>query len=160
MRQRIRQFVEAGRAPSDKDLAFAQEYLGPDLYSLFITQHPRDVVHGAATARWLMERGYDDRALITAGFLHDIGKGPQRRTDRALYVVLARVGTVQWAADGSSRFELRRAMERTRVHSERGASLLMEAGAEARVAELTALHHGPPGSDRMLALLQEADAAS
>lgn len=160
MRQRIRQFIEAGREPSDGDLAFARRYLTQELYALFIAQHPRDVVHGAATARWLLERGHDDAALVTAGFVHDIGKGLQRRMDRALYVVLTRADAIRWAADGGSRFELRRAMERTRVHSERGAAVLRQAGAEARVAELTALHHGPPGSDRMLALLQEADAAS
>jgi len=51
-------------------------------------------------------------------------------------------------------------MDRTRLHSERGAALLLNAGASKRVAELTALHHGPPGGDRVLALLQEADAAS
>ncbi len=160
MRQRVRQFLEAGATPSKADLAFAQRYLGPELFSLFRLQHPRDVVHGAATARWLVERGYEEPDLVIAGFVHDVAKGFQRRLDRAAFVVCSRAGVVAWAANGESRLEIRRAMDRTRLHSERGAALLLNAGASKRVAELTALHHGPPGGDRVLALLQEADAAS
>lgn len=160
MRTRVRQFIQAGRTPTDEDLALAQRELTPELFALFMAQHPRDVVHGAATARWLLERGHADPDLVTAGFVHDVGKGFQRRWHRAAYVVLAHAKLTQRAADPGSRFEVRRALERTRTHSTEGAAMLRKAGASPRVVELTRLHHGPPGSDRMLALLQEADAAS
>lgn len=160
MRHRIRQFAEAGRLPTGEDLAFAREYLGGELLRLFLAQHPRDIVHGAATARWLVGRGHEERDLVVAGFVHDVGKGQQRRWDRAAYVVCASLGVAGLAGDADSRFETRRALERTYRHSWRGAELLRRAGATPRVIDLTLRHHGPHRDDGVLALLQEADEAS
>jgi hypothetical protein len=153
--QRIRQFVEAGRLPADDDLALARELLPAPLLDLFLSQHPRDIVHGASTARWLIARGEEDPDLLVAAMVHDVGKGHQRRADRAAYVALERA-----AASPGSRFELRRAMARTRDHSHSGAALLEAAGARPRVVELTLRHHDPRPADPVIALLQRADAAS
>lgn len=160
MLQRIRQFVTAGRQPTPADLELAQQFLPPELYKLFLQQHPRDIFHGAATARWLLARGHDNRDLIAAALLHDVGKGNQRRIDRAVYVAATWFRLERRLACATSRFELRRAADRSLGHSERGASLLAASGAPARVVELTRRHHEPPGRDDMLALLQRADAAS
>ena len=64
------------------------------------------------------------------------------------------------AAAQASQFEMRRALARSRAHSELGADLLLAAAAPPRAIELTRRHHRPAGRDAMLALLQRADAAT
>lgn len=160
MLQRVRQFREASSLPTDGDLALAREHLPPALAGLFEAQHRRDICHAARTARWLIERGHNDRDLVAAALLHDIGKGSQRRRDRVVYVVLVWFGTARFAASEGSRFELRRAVARSRTHSEAGAATLLAAGAPARVVALVRMHHAKTAGDAMLALLQQADAAS
>lgn len=157
---RIRQFLEAGRQPTRDDFELAARLLDEPLLRLFEAQHPRDIVHSANTARWLLDRGHEDPDLLAAALLHDVGKGPQRRIDRALYVVAAEVGQAARLAAPVSRFELRRAVARTLTHGESGADALAAAGASPRVVSLTRLHHEPPRADGVLALLQEADAAN
>ena len=157
---RVRQVREASLGPDAADLAVARDYLAGDLLALFGAQEPRDQRHSARTARWLLERGHaGDHDLLVAALLHDAGKGAQRTRDRIVHVV------TDWlpeplVAGEASRFEMRRALARSRAHSERGADLLAGAGASPRVIELTRLHHRPPGRDAMLALLQRADAAT
>jgi putative nucleotidyltransferase with HDIG domain len=155
---RIRQFLAAGAPPTPADLAVAKQHLPPALLALFQAQHPRDVVHSARTALWLLERGHDDPDLIVAALLHDIGKGNQRRLDRTTWV-LAHAARLHGALpNATSRFELRRALARAATHSVRGAALLLAAGAPERVVSLTRAHHSPPAGDPVLALLQQADA--
>ena len=159
MLDRVRQVREASLPPSSADLSLARECLGGELLALFATQEPRDQRHSAGAARWLIERGHDgDHDLLVAALLHDAGKGAQRTRDRVAHVFTGWLPGVL-AAD-ASRFEMRRALARSRAHSERGAELLIAAGAAPRVVELTRLHHRPPGRDAMLALLQRADAAT
>ncbi len=160
MLQRVRQVSEASRAPDAADLALARGYLSGDLLALFHTQTPRDQRHSAGTARWLIERGHDrDHDLLVAALLHDVGKGSQRTRDRVAHVLTEWLPASLVAA-GASRFEMRRAIARSRAHSDLGAGLLVAAGASPRVVELTRLHHRPAGRDAMLALLQRADAAT
>lgn len=157
---RLRQFRHAGACPTDEDLALGRQWLTPALFDLFSAQHPRDVVHSANTARWLLTRGHTDPDLIAAALLHDLGKGHQRRLDRVAHVVASNLGVGRRLANPGSRFDLRRAIARSRAHGAAGAETLRELGAPIRVVDLTALHHEPAGEDRMLALLQQADAAS
>lgn len=157
---RVRQFLEAGRLPTRDDFELAAGLLDEPLLRLFEAQHPRDVVHSANTARWLLDRGHRDPDLLAAALLHDIGKGAQRRVDRALYVVAENVRLARVLAAPGSRFELRRAAARTLTHGEAGAAALAAAGASARVIAFTRLHHEPPRGDGVLALLQQADAAN
>lgn len=157
---RIRQFRHAGGHPVEADYALAREWLPASLMALFEGQHPRDIVHSANTARWLLERGHAAPDLIAAALVHDIGKGEQRRFDRSVYVVACHARLASALGATSSRWEVRRAVARTLAHSESGAFALEVAGAPGRVIELTLRHHEPAGDDRVLALLQEADAAS
>ena len=161
IRDRIRQFAEAGRRPTSSDHALCRGYLDGPLLDLFLAQHPRDIVHGVATARWLLVRGHDDVILLQAALLHDIGKGDQRRLDRVAHVAATRLRLGAVAPQHESRLRIRRALARSRDHSELGAELLVAAGAEARLVELTRLHHSTAlGADPVLAFLQVADAAS
>lgn len=157
---RLRQFRQAGCSPCDDDFAVARAWLDSSLLPLFERQHPRDIVHSANTARWLLNRGQSDPDLIVAALLHDVGKGPQRRLDRTLYVLASHAGLARALASPASRFELRRAVSRSVNHSRAGADELQLAGASSRVAELAARHHEAAGNDPVLALLQQADAAS
>ncbi len=161
MLDRVRQVREASLPPSAADLALAREYLAGDLLALFAAQEPRDQRHAAGTARWLIERGHDgDHDLLVAALLHDAGKGAQRTRDRIAHVVAGWVALGALAAAQASQFEMRRALARSRAHSELGADLLLAAAAPPRAIELTRRHHRPAGRDAMLALLQRADAAT
>jgi putative nucleotidyltransferase with HDIG domain len=155
---RITQFARAGAPPTPADFAVAKQHLPPSLFELFKSQHPRDIVHSAHTALWLLERGHQDPDLIAAALLHDIGKGPQRRLDRTAWVLAHAAHVEEVFAKPGSRFEIRRALARSAAHSERGAELLVSAGASERVVALTRAHHSPPAGDPVLALLQQADA--
>tara|TARA_Y100000588_G_C14252114_1_gene923901 strand:- start:913 stop:1395 length:483 start_codon:yes stop_codon:yes gene_type:complete len=160
MLQRVRQACEASLGPDAADLAIARNYLPDELLILFHGQEPRDQRHSARTARWLLSHGHDgDRDLLTAALLHDAGKGAQRTRDRIAHVLTSWLPETL-VAEETSNFEIRRALARSRAHSELGAGLLAAAGAPPRVVELTRLHHRLPGQDAMLALLQRADAAT
>lgn len=160
IRQRLRQFREAGAAPTADDYALARAHLAPPLLALYEAQHPRDIVHTANTARWLIARGHTDADLVAAALLHDIGKGQQRRADRVAHVVAAWLGIGGMVADGQSRVEMRRAVDRSRKHAAAGAAMLRAAGASERCVVLTARHHGHSAGDPLLELLQQADAAT
>lgn len=160
MRQRVRQFFGTSRQPTEADIALATKLLSPELLTLCLAQHPRDIVHAVGTARYLLARGVADGDLVAAALLHDVGKGQQRRWDRVAYVVADWARLDGAASSKSSRLEIRRAMARSRSHSETGARALQAAGAPPRVVALTRLHHAQPNGDAMLAALQEADAAS
>ena len=157
---RLRQFRHAGGHPVEADFALARQWLTEPLMALFEGQHPRDIVHSAETARWLIDRGHLDPDLVAAGLLHDIGKGEQRRFDRTAWVLAGHLRLSSRLAASSSKYEVRRAMARTLTHSETGAFALEMAGAPGRVVELTLRHHHAARDDRVLALLQQADAAS
>jgi hypothetical protein len=160
MRERLRQFHDAGQRPGAADFELAHRFLAPPLLALFEHQHPRDIVHSAGTARWLIERGHDSPDLVAAALLHDVGKGPQRRSDRTLYVLAGALHLAGVAASPASRLETRRAIARSLDHSEAGAALIAAAGGSARLVNLTRLHHSIPAGDPVLALLEQADAAN
>jgi hypothetical protein len=160
VRHRLRQFATAGRLPSEADHALAREVLSGPLLALFERQHPREIVHTAATARWLIERGHTDSDLIVAALLHDVAKGEQRRLDRVAFVLASRAGAAAVLARRDSRFAVRRAVARSQRHAAESARAMAAAGASPRATALTRRHHAPAGADVMLALLQQADAAS
>lgn len=160
MRGRLRQFRQASARPTGADFELAGGYLDGQLLVLFRGQHPRDIVHSAATARWLLDRGETAHHLIVAALLHDVAKGQQRRTDRVAWVLAGHAGLEKRLAASDSGLEFRRAMARSAEHSAAGAAILQEAGAPPAAVQLTRLHHTPPGTDRVLALLQQADAAN
>lgn len=160
IRHRARQFFEAGRRPRPADFELGERWLPAHLQPFYRRQHPRDVVHAAATARWLLVRGHDEPELIAAALLHDIGKGEQRRLDRVAFVLARGLGIHRRLGSAGSRFGLRRAVWRSLRHPARGAEMLRVAGAGEGLVDLVRRHHSRPEGDGMLSLLEEADAAS
>lgn len=158
--ERSRQFAEASEVPTAADFAFARDHLSGPEFALFCDQHPRDIVHSAKTARWLLTRGHADHDLLVAAFLHDTGKGHQRRRDRVLWVIAQAAHLDERLPGHGSRFEWRRALARSREHAGASADRMAAAGSTARAVDLARTHHLPAAGDVMLALLQEADAAS
>jgi putative nucleotidyltransferase with HDIG domain len=160
IRHRARQFFDHDVEPGPGERSLAAHFLDGDLGELFFAQEARDVVHAANTARWLLDRGHDDRELIQAALLHDIGKGHQRRRDRVAHVLTDAAGIGRFAADARSPMEMRRALARARGHAVAGAAMLSERNVTGRVLNLVKMHHERAGEDGMLRLLQEADSAT
>jgi putative nucleotidyltransferase with HDIG domain len=160
IRQRVRQFFEASRLPTEEDLAFARSHLPPNLLGLFLSQHPRDILHSVNAARYLLAHGHAEPDLVAAALVHDIGKGHQRRPDRVVFVLATGAGLTGRLAGPSSRLEWRRAVSRSLHHAETGAALLESAGASPAVVELVRQHHAREGGNDMLTALQGADAAT
>lgn len=160
IRQRVRQFFEASRQPTEEDIAFAGSHLPPGLFEVFLGQHQRDILHSVNAARYLLAHDRAEPDLIAAALLHDIGKGHQRRADRVLFVLAQGTALSGRMAEPASRFEWRRAVARSLHHAEAGAALLESAGAAATIVELVRRHHAREGGDDMLTALQGADAAT
>ena len=158
--ERIRQFREHSRQPGEAEARLAARFLSEAPLAAFLGQEPRDVLHSANTARWLLDRGHADADLIQAALLHDIGKGAQRRRDRVAHVVSGALRVSRALAADGSRFEIRRALARTASHSGTGAERLATMGVAPRVVELVRNHHGKANGDAMLELLQQADSAT
>tara|TARA_B110000263_G_C15244181_1_gene480882 strand:+ start:484 stop:969 length:486 start_codon:yes stop_codon:yes gene_type:complete len=157
IQDRIRQFREASLQPNAEDLELAQKLLDEPILSLFLSQNLRDQRHGARTAHWLISKGENNSELLIAALIHDIGKGHQRTRDRVVHVLTSWSKTGKLVEAKTSSFEMRQAIARSRNHSELGAQQLKQSGVSNRVIELTRLHHTPPETDTMLALLQCAD---
>ncbi len=64
------------RRPSQQDLAWAQTYLTVTQQQLFFAQQTGDQAHAITVARILQQQGYDDKRLLLAALLHDVGKAP------------------------------------------------------------------------------------
>jgi putative nucleotidyltransferase with HDIG domain len=151
-----RAFVPALARPDD---AFAEAWLSAPERALYRAMDVRDRDHGCRVARRLLQDHPDaDPAWVRAALLHDVGKSvaPYRAWER-IAVHLVRRGARPGVAP---RGALGRAVVRDRDHAAVGARMLAAAGAEARVVDLVAGHHRPPGGDPAAVALAAADAAA
>ena len=150
-----RAFVPSLARPDD---AFAEAWLAEPERALYRAMDVRDRDHGCRVARRLLH-DHPDAAdtWVRAALLHDVGKSvaPYRAWER-IAVHLVRRRATDGAAPGGA---LARAVARDREHAAVGARMLAAAGAEARVVDLVAGHHRPPG-DPAAAALAAADAAA
>lgn len=156
---RARQLVAALRPRIEpRERAEARALLGERLFPLFLSMSVRDQRHCLDVCQALQARGCDDRELLAAALLHDVGKGrlagsPVRLWHRVAYVVLAAVAPSllgRWAGEGGLAVLHR--------HPERGACLAAAAGAAPAVVELIRRHEeGEGAADPRLRLLRAAD---
>ncbi len=166
---RTRQFWWALRAnplPAEARLE-AASLLSPAQLTLFEAQNHAGQQHGYRVMRTLMEAGHDDRRLLVAALLHDVGKVRCRYTwlDRVKVVLTQRVAprmAERWARGPQNRWT--RAYVVKAHHPAWGASALAEAGGSALSVALVRRHQDKLASadevgeeNRLLALLQWAD---
>lgn len=166
---RTRQFWRALRAkplPVEARLEVAR-LLSPAQLALFETQNHAGQQHGYRVMRRLVEAGHDDRCLLVAALLHDVGKVRSRYTwlDRVKVVLTQRVAprmAERWARGPQNGWT--RAYVMKAHHPAWGASSLEEAGGSALSVALVRRHQDElpvadevGEEDRLLALLQWAD---
>jgi hypothetical protein len=164
---RVRQFWSALRAqvtPEERQLV--GRYLSPPLQSLFDRLSVADQRHSLDVFYALRAQGYNDRDLLAAALLHDVGKaGTNIHLWQRVAIVLlqatwpALLDELAWGDPANWRY----AFYLQREHPEISARLAQEAGASPLTVELIRRHQVPlrqPGrslEDKFLRVLQEAD---
>jgi len=141
-------------------------YLSPPLQRLFDRLAVADQRHSLDVLYALRAKGYNDRDLLAAALLHDVGKveANLHLWQRVVIVLLqatwpALLDELAWGDPANWRY----AFYLQREHPEIGARLAKEAGASPLTVELIRRHqvplHQPGGSreDKFLRVLQEAD---
>jgi putative nucleotidyltransferase with HDIG domain len=127
-------------------------WLRPEEVTLFWSQQPADQRHALETARRLAAAHADDRELIRAGLLHDIGKSEVRIS--AFGRTLATLGDL-------AGLPLPDRYQRYRDHGTIGGRALAALGAEPLVVAFASRHpNGPPADvagDRWQLLLDADD---
>lgn len=173
---RLKQGVLALMAPVRRvDLGEAAEVLSPSLLALFMRMRKSEQLHCLRVMRRLRKRGHDNQHLLTAALLHDVGKS------RCSFGFFARAWVVvgsrlfprrarRWGElDGAKRghvSKLRRPFIVKQQHSTWSAEDMLAAGASPMAVALACRHDEPLDGkpsceeDRLLVLLQEADAQS
>ena len=143
---RARQFFASLRPRiGDDERREAIAYLGEGQSPLFEAMALPDQRHCLDVFQALRRQGHDDRDLLTAALLHDVGKENARLGQRVAYVLLQALSPRLLA-----RLPGLAALHR---HAERGGGLAAGAGATEAVVRLI---RGDPADPRS-ALLQAAD---
>lgn len=133
---------------ANPDDSWARTILPESEYAVYSRMDVRDREHAVRVTKKLLGL-YPDSSLMLqrATLLHDCGKSVRA------YSVFERVlvGLLYEVRASDARvvdFKKRRlsAIEVKKYHSQIGSNLILEAGGEARVAQIVALHHAP-GSD-------------
>ncbi len=143
-----------------EERASIQPYLPGQLRDLFESLPAAEQRHGIDVFDALRAGGHSDPDLLTAGLLHDCGKGRVRVWHRVAFVVLAAAGPGLPRRIASSEGPgWRRAFYRMLRHPQLGAALVEDAGGSARTAALVG-GRGEADTDPELAALMAADEVS
>lgn len=158
---RVRQFATAFTVrmrPHER--VEVESLLGPGEEALFYHVKRAARRHSLQVYRQLRCRGIQDRYLLAAALLHDVGKGRVTIAHRVAAVLLEAVVPALLDSLATSQGpRWKRAFYYQRHHAELGADLVQRAGAHPMVVALVGNHHkggqegGPPG----LADLRQAD---
>jgi hypothetical protein len=174
---RTRQFWQAlGSAPACEDMQLVRSLLTPQEQKLFERLQPGEKTHSVRVLRALMEQDENNRDLLTAALLHDVGKSrfPLRIWERVLVVLLKFIapGWVQrWGSLnplGSQNHVRgwRRPFIIAEQHPRWGAEMAVEAGVNPLVSSLIQRHQETldespgenlPLAERLLRKLQAVD---
>lgn len=157
---RVRQFATAfivqWRAQEKAEVV---GILSPGELALFYGMRRAALRHSLQVYRHLRRRGIQDRDLLAAALLHDVGKGQVTLAHRVAAVLLKATlpGWLDRLA-GPAGPRWKRAFYFHRHHAKLGAELVERAGSQPRVVALVENHHRPGLEDPPgLAALREAD---
>lgn len=159
VQHRLRQFVGALRPRIDTQLrAEAFGLLRDPERQLFGTMTLRDQQHGLDVYRRLQSRGHDERDLLVAALLHDVGKGRIALWHRVAYVLLeaGSPGLLRRAVKQGEGRTWRHALYRCLHHPELGARMARRAGCSEQVIALIEATE-QDGPDEGLVALRAAD---
>jgi hypothetical protein len=121
----------------------AKKLPNPEL-EVYQRMDPRDREHAVRVAQKLLELHPEASSeVVRAALLHDCGKQvrPYNVLERVLVGLIAPEGPR--SSQTSSGLQARTAMDVRNNHPQIGANLILEAGGNARVAELVRIHHNP-----------------
>ena len=158
---RMRQFLGSlrPRVSAEERVEFASLLTAAE-QRLFDSMTLRDQRHGLDVYCTLRRQGHQDRSLLTAALLHDVGKGRISLWQRVAYVLLTAVAPVllrRLAAEEGAGW--RQALWRCVHHAERGAEMAAAAGSSPEVVRLIRLQESDDSGDSRLRLLRAADEA-
>ncbi|MBX3070108.1 MAG: HD domain-containing protein [Thermomicrobiales bacterium] len=144
------------------DLSVATRFLDSSQLEVFRTMPVRDQTHHCCVASALLADGWNDRDVVVAALLHDIGKFPEGKRPslaaRAGFVLLSGVSPALVDRVTARARWWNRGLVLLARHSAVGAEIAAEMGCTSRVQELIARHGDKvDGSDPQLAALQRAD---
>ncbi|MBI4318808.1 MAG: HD domain-containing protein [Chloroflexi bacterium] len=146
-RYRFRQFIAAVAAKVEpEELPPLRQYLGPAELRLFRAMPVQDQRHCLNVFVELRRAGYEDKPLLQAALLHDVGKGGVGLGvwHRVAIVLLKALAPRLLSAIAShDKGSWRYPFWVHRHHAGLGASVLRQAGSSARVVELVLGHHSP-----------------
>jgi hypothetical protein len=139
--RRTWKYLRAG--VSESELNYLSNWLRPREYDLFRSMPVADQRHGIDVQRALRHMGVIDRDLLSAGLLHDCGKGRQvKLAHRVAWSLGQRYG--EWIWRSSSRLPTFPAgLRHLRYHAELSARLADEAGCSHRTVELIRNQEAP-----------------
>jgi hypothetical protein len=158
-RSKVRQFrthVQA-RVSTSEQTALAA-WLTPAQLRLFDSMHVADRRHGLDVVASLQSEGVDDTEVLTAGLLHDCGKGDAGAVSRVVHSLGQAYGG--WIVRVAALYPpLRAELDRLAVHADTSATLAGNAGCSSRTVELIR-DQDRPQDPEFGALLKMADEAN
>jgi len=166
--------------PTPARRAWARARLAEPEWLLFERLSPAEQAHALRVARKAVSIARaagipesDERALVTAALLHDVGKcGAVGLLDKVAIVLLSRFvprlaralkerGESKARSTKAFRGGLAMAFYYHAIHAERGAEMAERAGTSPRATFLIRSHHAPDGGeDELLEILRRADRGS
>lgn len=151
---------------SEDERAEVAELLSGDVLNLFTSMAPADQRHSLRVCQGLRARGRQERDILTAALLHDVGKASGRVpfwtrpvvviAKRCVPRVLTRL--TAYPVEEGDLPAWRRALSYAWWHAEVGADLAAQTGLNARVVHYIRMHHRPDSPE--LAELHQVDEAS